>query len=154
MRLGVIRGAVAGAAGTTALNAVTYLDMSMRGRPSSNTPAKTVEALAERLRVSVPGEGEVRDNRLAGLGALSGIATGAAVGVAFGVLRRLGVRPRPLLGAVLIGLTAMATTDCSMAALGVSDPRTWRVADWLSDLTPHVVYGGVTAVTLQALDPD
>jgi hypothetical protein len=30
---GLLAGAVAGAAGTTALNAVTYLDMAIRGRP-------------------------------------------------------------------------------------------------------------------------
>jgi hypothetical protein len=35
---GVLRGAAAGAAGTTALNAVTYLDMVVRGRPASDAP--------------------------------------------------------------------------------------------------------------------
>ena len=41
----VLRGAAAGAAGTTALNAVTYLDMTVRGRGTSSTPEQTVEAL-------------------------------------------------------------------------------------------------------------
>ena len=39
-RIGI--GAVAGAMGTAALNAVTYLDMAVRGRPSSQVPAHTV----------------------------------------------------------------------------------------------------------------
>ncbi|MGI8900330.1 MAG: hypothetical protein ACR2HA_05280 [Nocardioides sp.] len=34
----VLAGVAAGAAGTTALNAVTYLDMAIRGRGTSSTP--------------------------------------------------------------------------------------------------------------------
>jgi hypothetical protein len=43
LRLGLL-GAAAGAAGTTALNTVTYLDMAVRGRPTSSTPEDIVEA--------------------------------------------------------------------------------------------------------------
>ena len=39
-----------------------------------------------------------------------------------------------------------------MAALGVSDPRTWRPADWLSDLVPHLAYGAVTALAYDSAD--
>jgi hypothetical protein len=39
-----------------------------------------------------------------------------------------------------------------MAVLGVSDPRTWSAADWISDVVPHLAYGVVTYVTLAALD--
>ncbi|MFI7598146.1 hypothetical protein [Actinoplanes sp. NPDC049681] len=145
-------GAAAGAAGTTALNAVTYLDMAVRGRPASSTPERSVEAIAERAGLSVPGEGETRDNRLGGIGALSGIATGVAVGALFGGLRAFGLRPGPLLGTVLVGLSAMAATDSSMARLGISDPRSWSAADWLSDLVPHLAYGAVVSTTLEALD--
>src|SRR3954452_7088049 len=69
-------GAAAGAAGTTALNAVTYLDMAWRGRPASSTPEDTVEKLAHTAGVEVPGDDETRSNRLAGLGPLTGPATG------------------------------------------------------------------------------
>ena len=34
----LLAGIAAGAAGTTALNATTYLDMALRGRPASRTP--------------------------------------------------------------------------------------------------------------------
>ena len=147
----ILSGAAAGAAGTTALNAITYLDMAIRGRGSSSTPQQTVEAVESRLPVSVPGEGGTRDNRVSGLGSLSGIAIGIGVGVFFGLLRRSGVRLPPSLGAVVVGLTAMAATDLSMTRLQVADPRTWSATDWLSDLVPHLAYGAVTYATLEAI---
>jgi hypothetical protein len=153
MGSGILAGAAAGAAGTAALDAVTYLDMTVRGRAASDTPERTVEKLADSAGVAVPGEGETRDNRLTGLGALSGIATGVGVGAAFGVLRRLGLRPPTLIGGTLVGLSTMAATARSMASMGISDPRTWSAADWLSDLLPHLAYGLVTYATLQALEP-
>lgn len=146
-------GMIAGAVGTTALDAATYVDMALRGRPASSTPQQTVDALAERFRRPVPGEGKTRDNRRAGLGAVSGIATGVAVGAAFGALRGLGVRLPVPVGAVLIGAAAMAATDLGMALLGVTDPRTWPVSSWLADAVPHLAYGAVTAVALRALSP-
>lgn len=78
-RLG--HGLAAGAAGVTMLNAITYLDMAVRARPSSDTPSQAVEQLAGKAGAEIPGEGGARENRLAGLGPLAGIATGAAVGV-------------------------------------------------------------------------
>ena len=152
MNLGLLAGAAAGAAGTTALDAATYLDMAVRGRGASDTPQQTVETLAERTGIAIPGEGDTRSNRVSGIGSLSGIATGVGIGAAFGLLRRLGVRPPTLAGGVLVGLAAMAATDSSMASLKVSDPRTWSPADWLSDLLPHLAYGLATYATLEALD--
>jgi hypothetical protein len=152
MGLGILAGAAAGAAGTSALDAATYLDMTIRGRGPSDTPQRTVDKLADSAGVAVPGEGDTRDNRLTGLGSLSGIATGVGVGAAFGLLRRFGLRPPTLIGGVLVGLAAMAATDSSMASMGISDPRTWSAADWLADLLPHLAYGVVTYATLQALE--
>jgi len=37
-----------------------------------------------------------------------------------------------------------------MAALGVSDPRSWGATDWASDVVPHLAYGLVTAWTADA----
>ena len=42
----VLIGITAGAAGTVALNIATYLDMAIRGRPSSDIPAQTAEKIA------------------------------------------------------------------------------------------------------------
>ena len=64
----LLRGAAAGATGTTVLNTVTYLDMTARGRGTSSTPEQTVEKLAEKAHVEIPGEGDTRDNRVSGLG--------------------------------------------------------------------------------------
>jgi hypothetical protein len=43
----VLTGAAAGAAGTTGLNAVTYMDMAGRGRPVSGAPEDTVDRLVD-----------------------------------------------------------------------------------------------------------
>ncbi|WP_214369491.1 hypothetical protein [Pseudonocardia sp. H11422] len=147
---GLLRGAAAGAAGTTALNAITYLDMAVRGRPASDTPAQVARALTEKLGVTVPGQDRERENRLAALGALSGIATGVAVGGLAGALRAAGLRLPAATGGPLLGAAAMLAADLPMALLGVSDPRRWTAADWLSDAVPHLVYGLATHATLVA----
>jgi hypothetical protein len=83
-------GAIVGAAGATALNAATYTDMAWRGRPSSNAPQRMVETIADRTGNPVAGSGERRNNRLTGLGVLSGITTGVGIGAVAGMLRASG----------------------------------------------------------------
>ena len=145
-------GALAGAAGTTALNAATYLDMAVRGRPSSSTPQDTAEQLASRAGVGIPGDEETRQNRLSGLGPLFGAATGVGVGALFGLVRWAGVRlPAPVAAAV-VGATAMLASDGTMTALGVTDPKEWDANSWVSDALPHLAYGAVTVATLGGLD--
>src|SRR4051795_11606526 len=87
-----LRGAAAGAAATTALNAVTYLDMTVRGRPTSSTPEQTVEKLAEKAHVEIPGDEEHRRNRVQGLGALTGLVAGIGVGGLAGLVRAARLR--------------------------------------------------------------
>jgi hypothetical protein len=140
----LMKGAMAGLAGTTALNAATYLDMVWRGRPARRTPEQVVEGLARRSGRAIPGDGQQRPNRVQALGALAGIATGVAVGAAagqfHGVVRRLG----PVLGPGLVGGAAMGATDVGMYRLGVADPKTWDTTSWFSDAIPHLAYGVVT----------
>lgn len=62
------RGLAAGAAGTTALNAATYLDMAIRGRGVSEMPEKAVEDLVHRAGEEIAGEGGTRDHRTQGPG--------------------------------------------------------------------------------------
>ncbi len=143
-------GAAAGAAGTTALHAATYLDMAVRARPASSTPELTVEKLAAARHIDIPGEGAEREHRLTGIGALSGIATGVGVGVAYGLLDILHLRPRGLGGVLLAGGGAMVLSNTTMARYDVTDPLTWSKEDWLSDLLPHVAYGLVLASTYSA----
>ncbi|WP_346620474.1 hypothetical protein [Blastococcus montanus] len=147
-----LRGAAAGAAGTTALNAVTYLDMVVRGRGSSSTPEKTVEKLADKAHVQIPGDDETRQNRLQGLGPMTGLLAGVGVGVTVGLVRASGFRAQPLVGTLLTTLGVLVAANGPMTALGVTDPRTWSATDWLSDLVPHVVYGAVVKTTMDAFD--
>ena len=81
-----LRGALAGAAGTTALNAAGYLDMAWRGRPASDGPQDLAEQAAQRAGVPIRGDKDKRRNRLQGLGGLSGIGVGVAVGAAAGLI--------------------------------------------------------------------
>lgn len=149
----LLRGAAAGAAGTTALNAVTFLDMAVRGRPASTTPQQTVERVAERPPVDVPGDAQHRDHRVSGLGSLSGLVTGVALGAALGLARAAGLRPPVPVAAAATAAAAMVGANGPMAALGVTDPRSWTATDWLADVVPHLAYGLVTAWTLEAMAP-
>src|SRR3954447_3904619 len=135
------RGLLAGAAGTAVLDAVGSLDMAVRGRPASGLPAQTVEALATALGTRIPGRGEALQSRSTALGALAGTGAGLAVGVAASAARRWGFRPGRAIGALATTAAAMAATDVPAAALGVTDPRTWTAADWVSDAVPHLGYG-------------
>jgi xanthosine utilization system XapX-like protein len=152
---------VAGAAGTVALDTITYLDMAIRGRPASTTPATTVARLetvagGQPATHNYDGDEHDRDtaaHRRSGLGALLGIATGLVTGHVYGMLRRRsrGV-PIPV-AAVLAGIGLNAGTVAPMAALHVTDPRTWPASSWLADIVPHLTYGVVTAVLFDAVDP-
>jgi hypothetical protein len=143
-----LRGAAAGAAGTTALNVVTYLDMVVRGRAASSTPERTVEKVAEIARVPIPGEGEKRTNRVQALGALTGLVAGIGAGGLVGVARAAGFRA----GTLLTTLTILVATNGPMTVLGITDPRTWSATDWLSDLVPHLAYSAVITTTMDAFD--
>ena len=147
-----VRGAAAGAVGTTALDAVTYLDMAVRGRPASDIPQQAIETMASRAGHPVPGTGEQKQNRLAGLGSLGGIATGVGVGTLTGICRPVLFRLPPPVAALAIGAVAMIVANGSLVRLGLTDPRKWSRSDWLSDLVPHVAYGAAGYATLRALD--
>ncbi len=147
----LLLGAAAGAAGTTALNAVTYADMVWRARPASSTPEDTVERLSDAVGVEVPGDGDDRANRLSALGALSGLVSGVGVGAAYGLLDAVGLRPRGAGGAFLVAGGAMVGTNGPMFALQVTDPTSWSLADWVTDVVPHLAYGAVVAATYAAL---
>ena len=147
-----LRGAAAGAAGTTALNAVTYLDMAVRGRGTSSTPEQTVEELAGKAHLAVPGEGETREHRVQGLGALTGIVAGIGIGVLVGLARAAGFRSQPLVGTALVTGGVLVATNGPMTVLGITDPRTWSATDWVSDVVPHLAYGVVVKTTMDAFD--
>jgi hypothetical protein len=147
---GLLRGALAGAAGTTALGAVTYADMALQGRSGSQVPEQLVDTIAERAGLS-QGDDETAENRRQALGALLGSGVGIGVGAAYGVLRswvRTGVLP----AALGLGVAAAVASDGPATALGITDPRTWGAAGWTSDVAPHLAYGVVTAVAYECLN--
>jgi hypothetical protein len=149
----VLSGAAAAAAATTALNGVTYLDMVIRARPASTTPRESVEKLSETAGITIPGTDHDRTNRVEGLAPILGIATGLGTGTVLGVARAAGWRPRLAMTAAAASGVALIGANAPMAALGISDPRSWSAGDWASDVIPHLVFGAVTAVVLHGLDP-
>jgi hypothetical protein len=154
MTSGPVRGALAGAAGIAALNATTYLDMAVRGRPTSDSAEQLVEQAAGKAKVTIPGDDEKRGNRLQGLGPLAGIAVGIAVGVGAGwmhrALARRGLSLPAAIEVPLLGAAAMALSDVPLTLLGITDPASWSATDWASDAIPHLVYGAVTSSGLRA----
>ena len=157
LRAGLL-GAAASAVGTVALNVVTYADMAIRGRPSSEVPARVAGALAEKVGLDLPGgsngaggdEGRKAENRRSGLGALQGYAVGLGLGTLYGLLRPGGVST--LLTGVALGLAAMVASDLPATALGVTDPREWPASGWAADIVPHLAYGVVVKTTMDAFD--
>lgn len=150
----LIHGIASGALGTTALNMTTYLDMAVRGRPTSPVPEQDVQTLADRVGVDLTAglSDERVENRKAGLGALMGYLTGLAIGAVYGLLRPLAPNVPPRVAAVALGLGAMAATDGVTVLLGHSDPRDWSASDWASDIVPHLAYGAATVAGFESFD--
>lgn len=144
----VIRGLIAGAAGSSALNIVNYLDMATRARLASRTPQQTAERLADLTGVDL-GEGDRAESRKVGVGLLLGYGAGLGAAVCYGLLagRR---RPGPT-AALALTVLLMVSSAGPMTALGVTDPRRWSAADWVTDLVPHLAYGAVAAITYDRL---
>ncbi|HEX6075190.1 MAG TPA: hypothetical protein VFZ32_08000 [Micromonosporaceae bacterium] len=142
------RGLVAGAVGTTALEAAGYLDMAVRGRPASRTPERSVRRLARTAGLDL-GRGRRARNRRTALGALLGYATGAGVGAGYAVLKRDRMPGR--LAPVTLAGAAMLAANGPMSALGITDPRRWSAQDWAADVLPHLAYGVATATTYRML---
>ncbi len=145
-------GLAAGAAGTTALNAATYLDVAVRARPPSSVPSDVTGSIAGAVGLdALVGDDDTSETRRDGAGALLGYLTGVGAGLVAGI-----VRPRfPGLGTapfgLAVGLGTMVAADLPSVATGATDPRTWGTAGWLADLVPHVVFGLVTATVLDRL---
>ncbi|MDL2334511.1 MAG: hypothetical protein QFC55_00590 [Chloroflexota bacterium] len=170
----ILAGAIAGAAGVVALNAASYLDMLVRGRPASDMPARVAGALANEMGLPLVGESdddederaangvEANDddtddlaedgpaNRREAMGALLGIANGIGIGIVYGIVRLILPRPPAWLAGAALGAAAMAASDYPATRLGLTEPRDWTATDWASDVLPHMVFGIVTAITFEA----
>ncbi|MFG1618809.1 hypothetical protein ACGFI3_39170 [Nonomuraea wenchangensis] len=143
-----MRGLIAGAAGTSALNAVTYLDMAIRARPASSTPQQAVDKMADLVDVDL-GEGEQADSRREALGSLLGYGTGAGAALCYGLAAERW-RPSWPVGVLALTALAMVGSNAPLTLLGTTDPRSWSATDWISDVVPHLAYG-VTAYAAHRL---
>lgn len=151
-----LRGIIAGATGTVALDISTYMDMAIRGRSSSNAPSKMIDAVAQKIHPplstqSSSSNNQSAQNRESGLGCLLGYGNGLGTRVIYGILRSQFEEVPAQLAAPLVGLTAMAASDVPLVALRVSNPKTWGISGWLTDTIPHLIYGIVTVATYEAL---
>ncbi len=160
-----VSGIAAGAVGTLAIEAVTYLDMLIRGRSPSEVPARVASNIAhmagfelgtEKARSHARSGEEDKQaeekvkNRASALGALLGFGTGLTVGGAYGVLSPSADSIQALLVVGSgVGVAAMALSDVPAVALGVTNPKEWGTSGWLADIVPHLAYGFVTALAYE-----
>jgi hypothetical protein len=143
------KGLIVGAVGTTALNLVTYADMVVRARPASELPAKAAKKMADDVHVDLGSEEQIGP-RSQGLGALMGFAVGLGCGAVYGVVRSRIRIPFPA-AALGLAAAAMANGDAPLVAQGLTDPKKWGVAGWLSDVLPHVAYGVAGAAAYELI---
>lgn len=144
----LVKGLIAGAAGTSALNVATYLDMMIRARAASTTPQHAVDKLADLADVDL-GDGEQADHRKEALGSLLGYGTGAGAALCYGLVAERWRPPWPV-GVLALTALAMTGSNAPLTMLGATDPRTWSGSAWVSDAVPHLAYG-VTAYTAYTL---
>ncbi len=145
-------GAAAGAAGTTALNAVTYLDMAVRARPASTTPQDTVAELSRRTGLDVPGDEDSRSARIDALGPLTGLSAGVGTGLVLGAARASGWRGGGVGTFLVASALVLVAGNGPMTLLGITDPRTWDADAWATDLAPHLAFAAVATGVLRGLD--
>jgi hypothetical protein len=153
VRRALLHGATAGAVGTLALDAVTYLDMAVTGRPPSDLPSRAAGQMADGLGLGLGDEasGEA-EHRRTGIGALLGYATGLTVGALYGLTCAAGAAPRRRAArAVGVAVAATVAAGVPAAASGLTDPRRWTKRDWAADVFPHAGYGLATVLTYEAL---
>jgi hypothetical protein len=154
---GLILGAIAGAAGTMALDCAGYVDMAVRGRGSSNLPAEVIRRLAENAGISalsVPDDeaDDATKSRRTALGALSGYEIGIILGALYGLASYPSTKKRGIVfRSMVLTLLAMAASDIPATVLGLTNPAEWGTSGWISDLWPHAAYGLVTAAVFETI---
>lgn len=154
---GLILGAIAGAAGTIALDIVSYADMVVRGRGASEMPAEVIRRLAAKAGIaplSVPDDDtdEATRNRRRALGAIAGYKIGILLAALYGLVSYPSTGERGIvLRSILLGTLAMAASDVPATLLGITNPAEWSPSSWASDIVPHAAYGLVTAAVFETI---
>jgi hypothetical protein len=161
----LVRGLVAGAVGSVALEATAWLDMTVRGRPESVVPKRVTDEMLNDVGIDLQKTGSTgelhdqadkehtdqRHNRLKSMGILTGYGTGLGFGAAYGLLAPwLRTKPRWLVGPAL-GLAIMSFTEGGAVVAGATDEKNWGAEGWLEALVPHLVFGIATVATYDAI---
>jgi hypothetical protein len=152
----IIRGLIAGAVGTMALDVATYADMALRARPASSIPSQLVEQMAQKVDLPLSEKGvgaqdDTTQNRASGLGALLGYTNGIGIGALYSLFQPQLQGMPLLLAGVGTGAAAMAASDVPLVSFKLTDPRTWGTSGWIADALPHFIYGIVTVGVYEML---
>ncbi len=153
--MGFKAGLLAATAGTIALDAVSYADMLLRGRPASELPTEVVKKLAPLVGwTDILADDEATANKRSALGALLGYANGMAAGAVYGAIRpAFRWVPWPIAGLILGGAT-LVTSEGLATQLGATDWSTWSAGEWIADIIPRSIYGLTVAAVIEAIDPE
>ena len=137
------KGVFAGVAGTSAMTISSTVEMRLRGRAASSTPAK---AAAKVLGVEpIDEESEARFSNLVHWG------YGTAWGGARGLLGAAGLSG-PAATAAHFG-AVWGSEQVMLPALGVAPPLTeWGAKEVAIDVLHHIVYVGATGMAYSLLD--
>lgn len=148
MKLGEIaasvgKGLFAGVAGTAAMTVSSTLEMKIRDRHASNTPAK---AAGKVLGVEPTGESEqARFSNLVHWG------YGTSWGAVRGLIDAAGLEGKEAAAAHFLAL--WGSEQVMLPALGVAPPFwQWGAKEVAIDAFHHLVYAGATGVAYAALD--
>jgi hypothetical protein len=151
--VGIGAGLLAGAAGATAKNAVSFVDQAAQGDPPPSSPHAAEASGTAAAAVSGPGH-ELHSARASALGSLAGLGIGVGIGAAAGALRGVRATPNPAVAAIATGLAAMAVGEGAAVASGNARSDWASPANLLRDLVAHLAYGATTGYALhRLLDP-
>jgi hypothetical protein len=135
-------GVLAGLAGTAAMTVSTMIEIRLRGRPASTTPAKAASKV-----LGVKPEGEKQEKRL---NYLTHFSYGTGWGAVRGLFGWLGL-PAPAASAAHLA-TVWGTEQVVFPALSLGPPIPKSGAkETAIDLTHHLVYESVTSATYELL---
>ena len=150
---GITAGILAGAAGATAKNVVSYLDQAVQGEGATTSPASHSVAGAAKQATGAAGS-QADGARAEALGPLGGLGIGLGVGALAGLIRGSNATPPPVVAAVATGLVAMSIGEGAAVATGTAKPGWAAPGNLLRDFIPHLAYGAVTGWALhRILDP-
>jgi hypothetical protein len=148
-----------------ALTAAASVDALVRGEAPRWLPGEVGHKMADELGLPLdydldsaqavaaesPDVADRIGRREEALGTLLSVANRLAIGLAYGLVRK--ILPKPpwwLAGGALGGVSMVAGDYSAIWTEDDAKPRRSRT-DWLADVMPHAVYGTVTAVTFEAI---